>query len=96
MYIEFNLPLEHLDSHSQWGYHSHSQWSTALQAINQALHTWSDQYQIPYNTKLVKHTKRITFDSDESYSLFALTWMPDPKYSKWTNFKLITDLNNKI
>jgi len=89
MYIEFSLP-------GGAGGHSAAHAAHANHIINQALHDWSNRYQIPYNTKLVKHKKRITFDSDESYSLFALTWIPHSKYPSWTNFKLVVDLNNKI
>ena len=49
-------------------------YSTHLQDLNAALHAWSDRFDIPYNTKTVRYAKRVTFDSDDSYSLFCLTW----------------------
>ena len=45
----------------------------------QQLHEWSDQYNIPYNTKTVKWNRRVTFDNDETYSFFAMTWT-GPEY----------------
>jgi len=42
--------------------------------LNAALHAWSDRYNIPYNTKISRHIKRVTFDSDDSYTLFAVSW----------------------
>jgi hypothetical protein len=39
---------------------------------------------------------RVTFDSDESYTLFAMTWVPHPEHPEWTTYRLVTDLNNKI
>jgi hypothetical protein len=45
-----------------------------LPRLNAALHAWSDRYNIPYNTKIVRSIKRVTFDSDDSYTLFAMTW----------------------
>ena len=45
-----------------------------LQNLKAALQAWSDRFDIPYNTKIVRHIKRVTFDSDDSYSLFCLTW----------------------
>ena len=50
-----------------------------IHGINRALHDWSDQYNIPYNTKFHKSTKRVTFDNEETYSFFAMTWT-GPKY----------------
>jgi hypothetical protein len=45
-----------------------------LPQLNAALHAWSDRYNIPYNTKTVRNIKRITFDSDDTYSFFSMTW----------------------
>ena len=42
--------------------------------LNAALHTWSDRFDIPYNTKIVRNIKRVTFDQDDSYTLFAVSW----------------------
>jgi len=64
--------------------------------VRNKLSAWAVKYNIKYRTKVVKYTLRVTFDSDESYTLFALTWVPDSKHPSWTNYRLITDLNNKI
>jgi hypothetical protein len=45
-----------------------------LPRLNAALHDWSDRYCIPYNTKTVRYIKRVTFDSDDTYSFFSMTW----------------------
>lgn len=45
-----------------------------LPRLNAALHAWSDRFDIPYNTKTVRNIKRVTFDQDEYYTLFAVTW----------------------
>ena len=45
-----------------------------LHNLNDALHAWSDRFDIPYNTKIVRYIKRVTFDLDEHYTLFAVTW----------------------
>ena len=50
-----------------------------IRDINQALHAWSDQHNIPYNTKFHKFTKRVTFDNEQTYSFFAMTWT-GPEY----------------
>jgi hypothetical protein len=49
-------------------------YSTHLQDLNAALHAWSDRFDIPYNTKIFRSIKRVTFDSDDSYTLFAVSW----------------------
>ena len=86
MYIEFQLPTG-----------AGGQTATyALGVIRNKLSTWAAKYNIKYRTKIFKYTLRVTFDSDESYTLFALTWAPDPKRPSWTSYRLVTDLNNKI
>ena len=45
-----------------------------LPRLNAALHTWSNLYSIPYKTKTVRNIKRVTFDQDETYTFFAMTW----------------------
>ena len=64
--------------------------------VRNKLSAWAVKYNIKYRTKVFKYTLRVTFDSDESYTLFAMTWVTDPKHPSWTNYRLITDLNNKI
>lgn len=81
MYIEFRLPSE------QAGFSN--------MILNNALHEWSDKYDIPYNTKIVKFTKRITFDKDEHYSLFAMTWNRNQAWSVLDRWRIVSDLNNK-
>lgn len=65
MYIVFDL------TKSKFGLEIHT--------LNRELHAWSDQYNIPYNTKFHKMTKRVTFDNEETYSFFAMTWT-GPEY----------------
>ena len=86
MYIEFQLPQ------GAGGMTA----SYALTTIREYLSTWAKKYSIKYQTKTVKYTLRVTFDSDDSYTLFGLTWVVDPKHPSWTNYRLIVDLNNKI
>jgi hypothetical protein len=84
MYIEFQLGTANDASAAQ-----------ANMIINNALHEWSDRYEIPYNTKIIKYTKRITFDQDEHYSLFAMSWNPERKYPALGRWRIVSDLNNK-
>lgn len=84
MYIEFDIR----DDDNMFDIH-------ANRIINKALHEWSDRYQIPYNTKTVKYIKRITFDCDEHYSLFAMSWNPDQKLHVLGKWRIVSDLNNK-
>lgn len=81
MYIEFSLVG----------------WSIqASYEIDHALQEWSNKYNIPYNVKNVKEFKRTTFDQDEYYSLFAMTWNPDQKHPALGRWRIVSDLNNKI
>lgn len=60
--------------------------------IGANLAEWAAKYNIRYRQKIHKYTLRVTFDEDESYTLFALTWVSP----EWTTYRLVTDLNNKI
>jgi hypothetical protein len=86
MYIEFQLPR---GAGGQTA-------SYALSIVQKKLILWAAKYSVEYRTKIFKYTLRVTFDSDESYTLFALTWTTDPKHPSWTSYRLVTDLNNKI
>ena len=87
MYIEFRLPR---------GAGGPDQASYALSIVQKKLVLWAAKYNIKYRTKVFKYTLRVTFDSDESYTLFAMTWVPHPEHPEWTTYRLVTDLNNKI
>ena len=86
MYIEFTLPTGAGGQTANY----------ALRIILNKVADWATKYSIPYRTKIFKYTFRVTFDEDESYTLFSMTWVPDSKYPSWTNYRLVTDLNNKI
>lgn len=85
MYIEFSLPN---GSAGQAAGH-------ANMIINNALLAWSEKYDIPYKTKIIKYTKRVTFEKDEHYSLFAMTWNIDKKFYALGRWRVVEDLNNK-
>jgi hypothetical protein len=87
MYIEFRLPR---------GAGGPDQASYALSIVQKKLVLWAAKYEVEYRTKVFKYTLRVTFDSDESYTLFAMTWVPHSEHPEWTSYRLITDLNNKI
>lgn len=50
--------------------------TAAWPTIGVELHNWAAKYNIKYRQKIIKHTLRVTFDSDDSYMLFAMTWNP--------------------
>lgn len=85
MYIEFSLPN---GSAGQAAAHSN-------RMITMALHEWSTKYDIPFNTKIIKYIKRVTFENDEHYSFFAMTWNPDKKFHALGRWRIVSDLNNK-
>lgn len=86
MYIEFSLPS---GAAGQGAAH-------ANMIINNALLAWSDKYGIPYQTKIIKYIKRVTFENDEHYSFFAMTWNTDRKFYALGRWRIVSDLNNKI
>ena len=85
MYIEFRL-LKRSDQATV----------RSLLYIKQYFESWCAQYQVPDSKqKTIKHTHRITFDADEYYTLFSLTWNPErlPILDRW---RIVSDLNNKV
>jgi hypothetical protein len=77
MYLEFRLSAK--DDHSL------IRLQIASQLVNRDLHAWSDKYEIPYKTKIHKLTKRVMFDDPETYSFFALTFVPSSyTSSRWS------------
>jgi hypothetical protein len=85
MYIEFSLLN---GSAGQAAAHTN-------RIITQALHSWSDKYNIPCTIKNIKYIKRVTFNDDAHYSLFAMTWNPDKKFYALGRWRIVSDLNNK-
>jgi hypothetical protein len=83
MYIEFQLP------------NGGMYLARANYLIDQALQQWSTCYDILYDTKNIKYFKRVTFSDERFYSLFAMTWNPDRKYSVLSKWRIVSDLNNK-
>lgn len=89
MYIEFELAQPNAVMVKLVAYRAEN-------IIDQALEVWGQRYQTAYKTKTVKYRKRVTFDSDESYSLFAMTWNTERKFLALSRWRIVSDLNNKI
>ena len=69
MYIEFQLPPPVA--------------SLVSNLLSKHIQLWATQYQIPYTKKVHKYTVRITFDQDQHYDFFALTWNPDSRFPEY-------------
>jgi hypothetical protein len=89
MYIEFELATPDDTLPGLVSYRANN-------IIDQALEAWSARYQIPCKTKREKYKKRVTFDLDESYSLFAVTWNTEREFVALGKWHIVSDLNNKI
>jgi hypothetical protein len=85
MYIEFTLPQGAVGLTA----------AHALGTVSSRLATWANKYNVNYKAKTIKYKMRVTFDSDEYYTLFGLTWALDSEHPSWTNYRMISDLNNK-
>jgi hypothetical protein len=59
--------------------------------ITTSLDHWAQQYQIKYKIKFVKRTLRLTFDDDQHYTIFAMTW--NPEHNSLLNYSLIEPMN---
>jgi hypothetical protein len=89
MYIEFNLPKQGQDSQYT---------CYALSEIQEEIQCWLAKYPVSYKQKTIKYKHRLTFEDDYNYTLFALTWNPKSWNQRhtWINFRVVSDLNNKI
>jgi hypothetical protein len=82
MYIEFQLSDITKNSASH-----------ILMVIERELEKWSQHHNIAYRSKTVKLTHRVTFDDDNLYSFFGITW--NPKSYAAQRWRFVVDLNNK-
>ena len=86
MYIEFDL-LPAMTMSPTW-YH-------ALSTIQDAMNSWGNRYSIRFREKTIKYKYRVTFDHDESYTFWAMTWNPEQN-KVLAQYRIVSDLNNKI
>lgn len=89
MYIEFDLLPNVVMAPTQAA-------DVALTVIRAEMQAWSEQYGIPYREKTIKYTHRVTFDQDELYSFWAITWNVKRRYHATKHYRIVSDLNNKI
>ena len=61
--------------------------------VRNKLSAWAAKYNIKYRTKVFKYTLRVTFDSDEYYTLFAMTW--NPGQNKLLKYSLIEPMKTR-
>jgi hypothetical protein len=85
MYIEFDLVT------AEWG----PTWYQALSTIQDEMNSWSNQYSIQFREKTIKYKHRVTFDQDQTYSFWAMTWNPQ-QHETLAQYRIVSDLNNKI
>ena len=88
MYIEFDL-LPDVDMAP--GHRS----TTNLRIIQDAMNSWGNRYSIRFREKTIKYTHRITFDQDDSYTFWAMSWNSE-QHKILAQYRIISDLNNKI
>lgn len=88
MYIEFDL-LPDVDMAP--GHRA----STNLRIIQDAMNSWGNRYSTLFREKTIKYKYRVTFDHDESYTFWAITWNPK-QHKVLAQYRIVSDLNNKI
>ena len=87
MYIEFDLlPGRNPAAESA---------VAALLIIQSEMHSWGNRHGILYRGKTIKFTHRVTFDQDQTYSFWAMTWNPE-QHKILAQCRIVSDLNNKI
>ena len=88
MYIEFDL-LPDIDMAP--GHRA----TANLRIVQEHMLIWGKRYGIPYREKTIKYTHRVTFDQDQTYSFWAMTWNPK-QHKILAQYRIVSDLNNKI
>ena len=88
MYIEFDLLPEYpmAPNHAA---------SVALTTIMDEMNSWSNRHSTQFREKTIKYKYRVTFDQDETYSFWAMTWNPE-QTKTLAQYCIVSDLNNKI
>ena len=89
MYIEFSLPKGYNDIQPGWSA------GHALAMIQDAMNRWGNQYSIQFREKTIKYKYRVTFDQDQTYSFWAMTWNSE-QTKTLSQYRIVSDLNNKI
>lgn len=88
MYIEFSLPDP--NSNDLYTFKSSGGYEFLLK---QQIQHWVEKHNVnSFKIKTVKNKLRVTFDNDEVYSFFSVTWNCR---EYWQKFRIIKDLNNK-
>ena len=91
MYIEFELH----EIGGQGLAPSHAA-SERLSLIMSEMNSWGHRHGIlHYREKTQKLTHRVTFDQDQTYSFWAMTWNPEQNETL-ARYRIVSDLNNKI
>jgi hypothetical protein len=88
MYIEFDL-LPDTEGLTRYAAR------VALSTIQSEMNSWGKQYGILYREKTIKFKHRVTFDQDQTYSFWAMTWNPEQTQTL-AQYRIVSDLNNKI
>jgi nuclear transport factor 2 (NTF2) superfamily protein len=89
MYIEFDLlPDVHMaPNHGA---------AVRLSLIMSEMNSWGHRHGIlHYREKTIKYKHRVTFDQDQTYSFWAMTWNPEQN-KILAQYCIVSDLNNKI
>ena len=89
MYIEFDLLPQyvHMTPNHAAG--------VALTTIMDAMNSWGNRHSIQFREKTIKYKYRVTFDQDQNYSFWAMTWNPE-QIETLAQYRIVSDLNNKI
>ena len=90
MYIEFEL--QDPDEINMAPNHAAA---TRRSIIQIEMNSWGKRYGILYREKTIKLIHRVTFDQDETYSFWAMTWNPNQDV-QLNRYRIVSDLNNKI
>ena len=83
MYIEFTLPTGATGLAAQ---HANA-------AISTALVIWAEKYNVAYVKKHIKYCVRVTFEDENLYSHFVLTWNPAQNHQ--LKFRLIEPMETR-
>ena len=56
---------------------------------------WARRHTVKFKEKTIKLKHRVTFDHNEMYSFWAMTWNPH-QHQIFNQYRIVSDLNNKI
>lgn len=76
MYLQWPLPR---DTHTHAG--------VIIAELAASIQDWAEKHGVGYTQKLSRHGFRVSFDRDQDFTLFVMSWQP-PDDDRWYQYEI--------